>query len=196
MVGSMPGLEIRCLGALEVARGSSLQDLPPSRKARALLGYLVVTGREHPRGRLSSLLWDVADDPRGGLRWSLSRLRGLVDDDAACRLDATRTGVRFVAGGADVHVERFRRGAGARASLDVAALEALVASFRGELLEEIDQPELHAFQAWLIAERDAFRRIHGEALAVLVARLRDQPARAIPHALARLALASHDERAH
>jgi len=192
----MPRLAIRCLGALEVARGSALQDLPPSRKARALLGYLVVTGREHSRSRLSSLLWDVADDPRGGLRWSLSRLRALVDDAAAVRLDATRTDVRFVADGADVDVDRVRRDAGGLAALDVAGLEALVAAFRGELLEDLDQPELHAFQAWLIAERDGFRRIHGEALARLVERLRDQPARAIPHARARLAIAGHDERAH
>jgi len=129
-------LAIRCLGPLEVWRGGALQELPPSKKTRALLGYLVVTGREHARARLSSLLLDVTDDPRGALRWSLSRVRALVDD----RLEAGREVVRFVAGNAEVDVDRVRRDAGALASLDVPALEALVGAFCGELLEGLELP--------------------------------------------------------
>ena len=73
-------LIIQTLGDLEVRRAGRSLLLPPSKKTRALLAYLAVTGRAHRRERLCSLLWDVTDDPRGALRWSLSKLRALVDE--------------------------------------------------------------------------------------------------------------------
>ena len=79
---------VRLLGPLRLERGGQPIDLPPSKKTRALLGYLATTGREHRRQRLSQLLWDVADDPRGGLRWCLSKLRGLVDEPGHTRVVA------------------------------------------------------------------------------------------------------------
>jgi hypothetical protein len=42
------------------------------------------------RARLCELLWDVADDPRAALRWSLSKLRELVDGEGRQRLLADR----------------------------------------------------------------------------------------------------------
>src|SRR4051794_26714518 len=72
-------------------------QLPPSRKTRALLAYLAVTARSHGRDRLSALLWPVPDDPRGALRWSLSRLRPLVDEPGCQRIIADRDNVGFVA---------------------------------------------------------------------------------------------------
>jgi hypothetical protein len=67
-------LRIQLLGELAVLRDGAPQALP-SRKTRALLAYLVATGRPQ-RG----LLWDVPDDPYGALHWSLSKLRVLVDE--------------------------------------------------------------------------------------------------------------------
>ncbi len=72
-------VEIRVLGELSVRRNGARVALPQSKKARALLGYLVLTGRSHRRERLSRLLWDVTDDSRGALRWTLSRIRASVD---------------------------------------------------------------------------------------------------------------------
>jgi pimeloyl-ACP methyl ester carboxylesterase/DNA-binding SARP family transcriptional activator len=188
-------LAIRCLGELEVARGGSALTLPPSKKTRALLGYLVVTAREHSRERLCSLFWDVTDDPKGALRWSLSRLRPLVNDDAE-RLRATRTHAAFEASGADVDVAFAARHAGQLDALDVPTLERLAAAFRGELLEGLDLPEFHDYQAWLVAERDRFRRVRAGVLAALVERLRHEPARALPHARERVRVLGHDEGAH
>ena len=68
------------LGNMAVLRGGESLALPRSKKTRALLAYLAVTGRAHRRERLCELLWDVPDDPRGALRWSLSKLRALVDE--------------------------------------------------------------------------------------------------------------------
>ncbi|HUF81539.1 MAG TPA: transcriptional regulator, partial [Burkholderiales bacterium] len=68
-------LEIRVLGDLIVARDSQPVGLPPSKKTRALLVYLACIGRPQRRERLCELFWDVPDDPRGALRWSLSKIR-------------------------------------------------------------------------------------------------------------------------
>src|SRR5438270_861711 len=67
--------------------------LPPSKKTRALLAYLCLQPRRFQRGHLCELLWDIPDDPRGSLRWSLSKIRGLVDDERHQRVVADRTSV-------------------------------------------------------------------------------------------------------
>ena len=54
--------------------------LPASRKVRALLGYLVLASRPVARTQVCELLWDIPNDPRGELRWCLSKIRGLLDD--------------------------------------------------------------------------------------------------------------------
>ena len=74
----MGGLEVRLFGCLSLLRDAEPVKLPASKKARALLAYLVITRRPHTRSRLCSLLWDVTDDPRGALRWCLSKVRHLV----------------------------------------------------------------------------------------------------------------------
>src|SRR5215475_8591243 len=83
-------LAIRVLGEFEILKGKTPQEFPQSRKTRALLAYLVLTGRRHRRERLCDLFWDVPDDPRASLRWSLSRLRSLVDDPGYERIVADR----------------------------------------------------------------------------------------------------------
>src|SRR5690554_8218488 len=80
-------LTLRLLGEMEVRRGSDRVELPPSRKSRALLAYLAATARPQRRERLCTLFWEVPDDPRGSLRWSLSRLRAVLEDgDTSCIL--------------------------------------------------------------------------------------------------------------
>ena len=76
-------LEIRVLGGLEVIRDGVPATLPPSRKTRALLAYLALTRCPHRREQLCEMFWDVPDDPRGALRWSLSKIRPLVDEPAS-----------------------------------------------------------------------------------------------------------------
>jgi len=96
---SARGVEVRLLGELEISVGGRVQALPPSKKTRALLAYLVATARPHSRERLCALLWDGPDDPRAALRWSLTKIRPLLDVGAA-RLFADRERVSFEAGSA------------------------------------------------------------------------------------------------
>ena len=56
------GLQLKLLGELEVVRDGVTVALPPSKKTRALLAYLVASGRAHRRERLCSLFWDLPDD--------------------------------------------------------------------------------------------------------------------------------------
>ena len=67
----MPAMTLKLLGDLEIARDGKALELPPSRKTRALLAYLALTGRSFRREHLCELLWEIPDDPRGSLRWSL-----------------------------------------------------------------------------------------------------------------------------
>ena len=79
-------LRLCVLGRFEVWHDDQLVPLPASKKTRALLAYLVVTGRAHTRQRLCEMLWDGPDDPRAALRWSLWKLRPLVDHPRTQRL--------------------------------------------------------------------------------------------------------------
>ena len=91
MGGAQAGqFELQLLGPLTVRRAGQAQRLPPSRKTRALLAYLAISGKPERRERLCELFWDVPDDPRGALRWSLSKLRPLVDEAGETRLHADR----------------------------------------------------------------------------------------------------------
>src|ERR1051326_2650742 len=81
-----PTLVIRLLGAPSVNRAGVEVTLPRSRKVRALLAYLALSPQPVSRTRLCDLLWDVPNDPRGELRWCLSKLRGLLDDDGHTRV--------------------------------------------------------------------------------------------------------------
>ena len=188
-------LRLRFLGETEVVRGGAPVPLPPSKKTRALLAYLAVTGGRHRRERLCSLLWDVADDPRGALRWSLSKLRAIVDEPGRERIAveedhgpgdegqagaADREGVSFQAHGArvDLLAIRQRLGAGAE-SIGLADLEALAAELRGEFLEGLDLSDFHDFHAWCVAMREDVRKARVTVHESLVRRLGEDPGRAL-----------------
>jgi DNA-binding SARP family transcriptional activator len=190
-------IHIGVLGPLEVAGDGRPAELPPSRKARALLGYLVTTGRAHGRSSLCDLFWDGVDDPRAGLRWALSRLRSVVDTDGHSRVVTSSDRVRFEADSAAVDLHRVRALVGddpATAPVD-AVLEA-ASLFRGPFLEGLDLRGCHSYQAWCMGERERLRSLHVAIHTTLGARLRGEPEAALPHTLARLSLDPFSEEAH
>ena len=80
-------IQMRLLGPMTVSRNGVALALPSSRKLRALLAYLAVSPQPVTRGRLCELLWDVPNDPRGELRWCLSKLRRVLDDPDRRRVE-------------------------------------------------------------------------------------------------------------
>ena len=176
-------LSLRLLGPMEVFRDRAALALPQSRKTRALLAYLAVTGRAHRRDRLCTMFWDVPDDPRGALRWSLSKLRALVDEPDRQRLLASREDVAFDDPTTDVDrlaVAKLARSAVGGAS--TCQLATAAEAYRGEFLEGLDLPNCPEFQAWCVAERDEANRHHAAILKALVDRLVMEPEAALPHA--------------
>src|SRR5690349_16012710 len=71
-------LRVRLLGPLSVARGGRAVKLPSSRKVRGLFAYLALSPQAVARAQLCELLWDVPNDPRGELRWCLSKIRSFA----------------------------------------------------------------------------------------------------------------------
>src|SRR5215813_109496 len=88
-------LHVSVLGSLTVVRQSTSVQLPPSKKTRALLAYLAVTARPHSRSRLCAMFWSLPDDPRAALRWSLTRLRALIDTPEDRTIIADRENVEL-----------------------------------------------------------------------------------------------------
>jgi pimeloyl-ACP methyl ester carboxylesterase/DNA-binding SARP family transcriptional activator len=190
-------LRIGVLGTLEVAREGALAELPRSRKTRALLAYLALSPREHPRERLCRLLWPSVDDPRGALRWSLSRLRPVVSEPGRERLVATREAVRLESSDVEVDAVRVRRLGGPAAG--AAPTDALVDAarlVRGDPLEGLDLPDAPDFQAWCVAEREGLRRAELRLLDGVVERLRATPEAAVPYAHLRVRLDREAEDGH
>ncbi len=184
------GLSVRLLGEIGLLRDGAPVALPASKKTRALLGYLVAAKAPQPRQRLCDLLWDGPDDPRAALRWSLTKLRPLVDDDAAVRLVADRDRVGFEAAGATVDLFEAAAHVGRDvASAGVEALGHAAAALRGDFLEGLDMPDCYRFHEWCTAERERVRGLRLAVLDALVDRLSEaSPEEALRHARQRLAI--------
>ncbi len=161
-----PVLTLRLLGELAVLRDGVALPLPPSRKTRALLGYLVMTGRPHRRERLCELFWDLPDDPRGALRWSLSKLRPLVDADAV-RIVADRERVEFDSAGATVDIRAIHDQIAADPPLSV--LKSIAESLQQPLLDGADLPQCDVYQAWLVSVREDANLLARQVIARILA---------------------------
>lgn len=192
----MAALELKFLGEFGVFRDGRALPLPPSKKTRALLAYLCLNARKLRREHLCELLWEVPDDPRGSLRWSLSKLRGVLEDEGRVHIIADRTHVAFDAG--DLFVDSLALQALAGSDLAQAStetLEAAAARYSGSFLEGLEFSAFHDFHSWCIAERDRAARAQAAVLQALVARLVDDPERALPHARALVGVGPYDETA-
>ncbi|MBN9510019.1 MAG: transcriptional regulator [Alphaproteobacteria bacterium] len=188
-------LELRLLGPLAIRRDGATLTLPASRKVRGLLGYLALAPRPVSRSQLCELLWDVPQDPRGELRWCLSKIRGLVDTPGRPRVDARAGAVRLDLAGCRVDAIEIGRAAEAGiATVPAARLHALCALFAGEFLEGLEIDRNPAFNTWLTAQRHRLRGCHAALLEHCVARAEGDDV--FRHVQAWIALAPFDARAH
>jgi len=159
-VGSA-GLRIRLLGRPAISRDGVDVPLPASRKVRALLAYLALAPRGATRTPLCELLWDAPEDPRGELRWCLSKLRRVLDTPDRVRVLNEGDLVRLDLTDCEVDVIAMERAMASGAqSLAVGQARSLVARIGGDFAEGLDIDRSPAFGGWVTAVRRRFRDMH------------------------------------
>ena len=147
-------LEIDLLGGLALRRDGVGVALPASRKARALLAFLILSGKPQHRQRLCDLFWDGPDDPRGALRSAVWKLRQLVNEPGSERLVADRERVRFEPISVRVDYLLLTDKVASRAILSDNELSEMRRALDQPLMAGLDLPNHPEFQAWLTAHRE------------------------------------------
>jgi DNA-binding SARP family transcriptional activator len=189
-----PALEVRLLGPLAIRRHGVALALPASRKARALLAYLALAPRPVARSHLCELLWDVPNDPRGELRWCLSKIRGLVDEPARRRVETQGDAVRLDLADGAVDALEIAQAAQDLATLAPERLRGLAGLFAGDFLGGLEIARSPGFSGWLTAQRRRFRNCHAALLERLVGSAPDDEA--LGYLETWLELAPFDRRVH
>jgi len=154
-------LEISVLGELAVLRDGERFTLPSSRKARALLAYLATTVRPCRREHLCELLWDLPDDPRGSLRWALSKLRPAVNHGDTLRIIADRERVTFEPNGAQVDILAIRKRLyDDPPFIPPSELRDMEEQLSRPFLDGLDNAGEDLFYMWLASERESINILH------------------------------------
>lgn len=191
---SHPPVEIRLLGPWSIRRHGIPQALPASRKVRALLAYLALAPQAVTRSQLCELLWDVPSDPRGELRWCLSKIRGLVDEPGRHRVVTAADTVRLDLAGCFVDALEIAEAARSVPTIATDRLPVLAALFAGDILDGLEIDRSPAFDGWLAAQRRRFRAWHVALLDRLAGGAPDNEA--VGYLDRWLELAPFDRRAH
>jgi TolB-like protein/DNA-binding SARP family transcriptional activator len=193
---SSPCVAVRLLGPFRVVRGGVHAALAPSRKVRALVAYLVMAPRPVHRAKLCELLWDAPNDPRGELRWCLSKIRALLIDPSHERVKTENDWVSVDASTIEVDALWVAaHGTTATSSGDLELLKQLEAKFEGEFLEGFEADCIPLFETWLIGERQRFQSLHADVLSRIITLLR-QTDEALPYLRKRLDLLPYDLAGH
>ncbi|WP_258608868.1 transcriptional regulator [Mesorhizobium sp. AR10] len=191
------GLSVRLLGPLAIVRNGATVTLPKSRKLRALFAYLALAPHPVGRSRLCELLWDVPNDPRGELRWCLSKLRGVLDEPERCRIETSGDTVALDLN--DVFVDAVDINLATTKgieTLDLERLQALSGLFVGDFLDGLEIERSPHFNSWVTAQRRRLRSCHAAILEHLVTNLPAGSDEASAHLEKWLELAPFDGRAH
>lgn len=190
-------LSVQLIGEIKLQRGATVITLPASKRTRALLGFLAATAVPQPRQLLCDLLWEGPDDPRAALRWSLTKLRPLVNEEEVERLLADREHVSFVLDKKSIDVGRIDDLLGTSPeSASLAELEEACSILNGEFLAGLDLPSCYRFYHWCMAERERWGAMRRRILSLVVERLADNPERALPYARAMVAADPLSELSH
>lgn len=162
-------IQVRMLGRMTIRREGVALELPASRKVRALFAYLALAPRAVTRSQLCDLLWEVPSDPRGELRWCLSKIRNVVDEGGRHRVASSDDTIRLDLSDCFVDAIEVERAIdeGIQA-LTVERLRALSMLFAGDLLEGLEIDRSPAFDGWLTSQRRRFRACQAAVLERLV----------------------------
>lgn len=190
----MAALSLQLIGDLKVLRDGQEQNLPPSKKTRALLAYLALNPQQFRREHLCELLWEVPDDPRGSLRWSLSKIRRLVDDDGHPRIIADRSHVALNPDDVQIDSKDLRSLVSEKIS-ETSTRELILAArkYQGQFLDGLDLANFNDFSTWCVTEREQVNRDQTALLMEVVERLQDRPEESLEFARRLVALNPYDK---
>jgi len=170
-------MQVHMLGPLRIVRDGVALVLPTSRKVRALFAYLALSPRAVTRSQLCELLWDLPSDPRGELRWCLSKIRSIADEPARRRVHSHEDAIRLDLSDCFVDAtEIIRASETGIKSLDLQRSRALATLFNGDFLEGLGIERSPFFTGWLTAQRRRFRGCHTALLEHLVGSVSDDEA--------------------
>ncbi|HYM36725.1 MAG TPA: BTAD domain-containing putative transcriptional regulator, partial [Steroidobacteraceae bacterium] len=154
-------VQIQLLGQLSIVRDAAPLSLPASRKVRALLAYLALNERGVTRSMLCDLLWETPNDPRGELRWCLSKIRRVFDESDKIRIETS--GDRIALNVSDCFIDAIEidklLGPGIT-QLNAEQLRIACILFRGDFLEGLYIDGNACFNSWLLAQRHRFKANH------------------------------------
>lgn len=167
-------IAIKTLGEFEVYIQGEPVVLPPSKVTRALLAYLAVTGRPHRRNRLCEIFWSLSDDPKGALRWSLSKIRGCVNNDNEEYLVADRERVSLFGDNVLLDISSVTEQA-RQDALSLEELKSLYDTLSLRFLEGLDFPEHRMFNEWLVAERRELEKLKSKIVSQLACHKNHSP---------------------
>lgn len=183
-------LEIRLFGAVAITRGGRARPLPASRKTRGLLAYLALAAAPCRRAELCDLLWENVADPRGELRWSLSRIREALGP----WLVTSGESVSIAREGLVVDAVTLKHLAEARPAAH--SVRQALALWSGEPLADAYVPDCHRYHLWWLAEREALTALHGRLLHASVERAWSSPPEALAAARGLVVRRPFDEMGH
>lgn len=157
---ALVGVSLQLFGQMRLVRDGRSHLSPLTRKTRAILGYLALATRPASRQRLCEMFFDIPDDPRASLRWSLSKLRPMIDHPGMVRLVSERDAVSLSA--SDISIDALE-------IIDLAGRDptgwtetecrTALDSMQGTLLEDCEMPDRSEYSAWLAAQRQDFHTI-------------------------------------
>ncbi len=179
----MGDLVIHTLGQPAVYHGGEPVVLP-TRKSLALLIYLAVEGGQS-RERLAALLWPASkpEAGRAALRNTLTFIRRALHDGQGLHMQTSHAQVALVQNH-DLAVDlRLLEATAPRSpgAADLAALQAALDSYRGDVLAGFNLSDAPEFDDWATVQRErAYQLLHQIAAALVAAQV---AARNIPAAL-------------
>jgi class 3 adenylate cyclase len=131
------------------------------------------------------MFWNAPDDPRGALRWSLSKIRQIVNVGGQDILTADRNEVALRSQSIGLDLRQVRAISQHHLpSFDISRLEQLAGLFKGGFLADLSLPRCPEYEAWRASMVNEIDLAKATVLRALIDRLAAEPSRALPYAYA------------
>ena len=165
VLGTDKTAQIQLLGELSVVAQGVRRDLPRSRKTRGLLIFLALEDRKHRREDLCRLFFELPNDPRAALRWSLSKLRPLFGAEDDPTLVTDRETVMLDRERVDIDILQIRNAlTGKPEDFSLNELQDFESRLSAGLPADLEDAGGIEFHLWLSSEREAVRVLHRRVL--------------------------------